>query len=277
MSEETNCGMEMRVKTPQEQIEEIVSEEQAEQLAIDEAQEKSKFKLKRTDQGLMISTEDDAVEVSSPFAMLEAGDDVNHQVVESVEEVDGKYIVHLDYFGQKTEISSEEEVFSIFLKEQRDAFKRAIVDFVKSFDGKFDVEYLLTEPEVVMLATELLCAGVDMNSIDGILVGNEGVDLALASILGMTLKKPVYIVERDKKFEPEEQTNVILFTYGYVKKAVDDVLDILGKETKFYVSYQLSLFEADFLNENSEYTIVDDNIRNDLDRSRDIVIIGGNN
>ena len=272
MNEEVQAGVEMKIKTPQEMIEEVQSSDLPEG-----GQERPVFKLKRTDKGLMISNDEDARAVSSPFELLEPGDDVNHQIVEAVDQDEqGNYRVHLDYFGVKTVLDSPDDVFSIFLKEQRDEFKRSIADYVESFSGAFLPEYLLCNIDVLLKALELLCARVDMNTVDGFIVGNSGVDLAIASLLGLTLRKPVYIVERGKKFEPDHQMNVVLFTESYVRRAVDDALDILGSETQFYISYQLSLFDTDYINGQTEAKIVDDPVRDDLERSNDQVIIGGN-
>lgn len=273
MNEEIQAGVDMKVKTPQEMIEDV----QSEQSVSEEVQGVPEtFKLKRTIQGLMMSDDEDAVEVTSPFEILEPGDDVNHQLVEFVDKDDeGNYQLHLNYFGVKTVLKDPNEMFSIFLKEQRSLFKKSVTDFVESFEGDFLPEYLLSKPEVLLAAMELMCAKVNMNEINGIVVGNEGVDLALASILGVTLHKPVYIVERGKKFEPDSQMNVVLFTESYVPKALDDTLDILGSETKFYVSYQLSLFDKDYINGQMKAQISDDSIREDLDRSNDQIVIGG--
>lgn len=272
MNEEVQAGVEMKVKTPQEMIEDVQSMDE-----VSHEGERPVFKFKRSDKGLIFSSDDDAKEVSSPFELLEPGDDVNHQIVEAVEQDEqGNYKVHLDYFGVKTVLDSPDDVFSIFLKEQRDLFKRTITDYVESFEGKFLPEYLLSNIDVLLMAMELLCARVDMNTIDGFIVGNEGVDLAIASLLGLTLRKPVYIVERGKKFEPDHQMNVILFTESYVRRAVDDALEILGNETQFYISYQLSLFDTDYINGQTEAKIIDDSVRDDLERSNDQIIIGGN-
>ena len=272
MNEEVQAGVEMKVKTPQEMIEDVQSVDE-----VPHGGERPVFKFKRSDKGLIFSSDDDAKEVSSPFELLEPGDDVNHQIVEAVEQDEqGNYKVHLDYFGVKTVLDSPDDVFSIFLKEQRDLFKRTVTDYVESFEGKFLPEYLLSNIDVLLMAMELLCARVDMNTIDGFIVGNEGVDLAIASLLGLTLRKPVYIVERGKKFEPDHQMNVILFTESYVRRAVDDALEILGNETQFYISYQLSLFDTDYINGQTEAKIVDDSVRDDFERSNDQIIIGGN-
>ena len=275
MNEEIQAGVDMKVKTPQDLIEEVQSEKVETEVSEQEAKV-SKLKLKRTEGGLIMSNDEDAKEVQSPFEMLEPGDDVNHQLVEFVDQdEDGNYQVHLNYFGKKTVIKNPEEVFSIFLKEQRNLFKKVITDYVESFEGDFLPEYLLSNIDVLLMSIELLCAKVDMTSVEGILVGNEGVDLALGSILGMTLHKPVYIVERGKKFEPDHQMNVILFTESYVRKALDDALEILGTDTQFYISYQLSLFGTDYINGQTKAQIVDDSVREDLDRSADHIIVGG--
>lgn len=273
MNEEIQAGVDMRVKTPQEQIEDIQSEK-----PLDDSEQARdlKFKLKRTEMGLIMIDDEEAKEVTSPFELLEPGDDVNHQIVEFVDQDEqGNYQVHLDYFGTKTVLNNPNDVFSIFLKEQRTSFKCCIKEFVESFDGKFLPEYLLSNTDILLMAMELLCAKVDMNTIDGIIVGNEGVDLAIASLLGMTLRKPVYIVERGKKFEPDHQMNVILFTESYVRKAVDDALSIIGNETQFYISYQLSLFDTDYINGQTEAQIIDDPVRDDIERDNDQIIIGG--
>lgn len=316
MNEEMNAGVEMKVKTPQEVIEETQSGSTSEQVEVlkgrikeleDQANStlmetsskiqalrseieslepgyfdkenqgsSQKVRLKRTEGGLTAVDDESVPEVDTPFALLEPGDDVNHQLVESVEQdEDGNYHVHLDYFGTKTVLNSPNEVFSIFLKEQRSMFKKVITDYVESFKGKFVPEYLLCNTDALLMSLELLCAKVDMSSVDGLIVGNEGVDLALASLLGMTLRKPVYVVSRENKFEPDKQMNVILFTESYVPKAVDDTLEILGNDTKFYISYQLSLFDADYINKYTEAQIVKSEIREDIDRSVDQFILGG--
>lgn len=155
-------------------------------------------------------------EVRSVFEILEPGDSVNHQTVVSSSDDRG---LELDYFGKKTTLVNEMEIFSVLIKEEMDEWKKQI--------ASVDVNDLFSKDDddltVLYRALELLCMQINMEEAEGLYIASDDrTSVMLAAVMAMSLKKPIYVEDSGKK--------VISISADYSNKNNND----LGSNTRLY-------------------------------------------
>lgn len=131
-------------------------------------------------------------EVKNVFEILEPGDSINHQTVVSV----SNNSVELDYFGKKSTLVNEMEIFSILIKEEIEEWKRQIRETdTRNLFSKDDDDFV-----TVFRALELLCMQVNMEECEGLYAAStDRLTLMLAAVMAMSLKKPIYGDDAGKK------------------------------------------------------------------------------
>lgn len=131
-------------------------------------------------------------EVKNVFEILEPGDSINHQTVVSV----SNNSVELDYFGKKSTLVNEMEIFSILIKEEIEEWKRQIREIdTRNLFSKDDDDFV-----TVFRALELLCMQVNMEECEGLYAASiDRLTLMLTAVMAMSLKKPIYGDDAGKK------------------------------------------------------------------------------
>lgn len=131
-------------------------------------------------------------EVKNVFEILEPGDSINHQTVVSV----SNNSVELDYFGKKSTLVNEMEIFSILIKEEIEEWKRQIRETdTRNLFSKDDDDFV-----TVFRALELLCMQVNMEECEGLYAAStDRLTLMLTAVMAMSLKKPIYGDDAGKK------------------------------------------------------------------------------
>ena len=128
-------------------------------------------------------TQPEGREISSVFEILEPGDFINHQVVVSVENRQ----VELDYFGTKSVLTNEHEIFSILIKDEINEWKRQL--------EAVDIDKLFADKELIALfrAVEILCINVNMEDCEGFYcVDSSRLGQRLVGMMAASLRKPIY-------------------------------------------------------------------------------------
>lgn len=131
-------------------------------------------------------------EVTNVFQILEKGDSVNHQTV--VEVFDDH--IDLDYFGKKSSVYHEQEIFSILIHEEIEQWKEEIRELgSENLFGGVDLggDFLIDENMTALYrAMELLCMNIDMERCDGLyLSSNDNLTQRLGGMMSASLKKPI--------------------------------------------------------------------------------------
>lgn len=166
-------------------------------------------------------------EVTNVFQILEKGDSVNHQTV--VEVFDDH--VDLDYFGKKSSVYHEQEIFSILIHEEIEQWKEEIRELGSEnlFGGMAIDGEILADKDLTTLyrAMELLCMNVDMEHISGIyLSGQDKLTQRLGGMMSASLKMPII----DALNSPND---VVCFSADYSDHAIP--------EDGLAIQYKLSL------------------------------------
>lgn len=169
-------------------------------------------------------------EVRSVFEILEPGDSINHQTVISSSDDRG---LELDYFGRKTTIVNEMEIFSVLIKEEIEEWKRLIKEI--------DIENIFAKDDDDLVSLyrvlELACMAIDMESCDGLYIGDDNkLSAMIAAVMAMSLKKPIYrdgagkkviAVNVDYKDSKEPLGNECLYSVSLTNK---DNVDVAEKD-----------------------------------------------
>lgn len=215
-----SAGMEIKTDEPvfeNQYVDTPVSETQSEPQAV--------F-LSRTPQGL-VRDEENGVEISTIFDILEPGDYINHQ---TVVEVDDNGLT-LDYFGKTTKLSNEMEIFSVLIKDEIEEWIRGIreTDFTKVFENIDSVN--------LFRALELVCINSNVEILKYIYVAhNDKMDERMAAIVATTLRKSFVDSQEDL-----EGAEVISFSVNYSKdEIVATKADIESRNGSHL--YHISLF-----------------------------------
>lgn len=213
MDEQVNAGMIRKVvkddvqfdnqylTVDEEQVKADIKEQEAR--ALEEAKNFKPIlpKLKRTEDGLIQAG--DGKEISSIFDILEPGDNINHQQVIRVE--DGK--VELEYFGVKSELTNENEIFSVLIHEELANWKETL--------KKADLYNMFTDTNIEMLtlfrSLELLCMNINMNKVTHLTTSDNALDQRIIAMIIGTLRKPLYTEECTDK----ENCKVIAIAKDY--------------------------------------------------------------
>ena len=209
MNETVNAGMEIK----NENNEPVFENQYVEQ----PTQPKGVF-LRRTPEGL-IRDDQNGKEISSIFDIIEVGDNINHQEVVKVDDNS----VTLDYFGKRSVLTDEREIFSVLIKEEIAKWKQDIsqLDWTKLFNN-------MDTPNVFRLL-ELICMSVDMENIQYIAsVNDENAIPYITGAVATTLRKPIILGVDDLK-----DKNVVLLIGDYNKEAIkaakDNIEPLNGK------------------------------------------------
>lgn len=187
--------------------------------------------LKRTPQGLMRDDEN-GQEISSVFEILQVGDVLNHQRV--VERTDKSATI--EYFGHKSTISSEQEIFSLLLKDELEEWVKEIkqADLSKMFED-LESEQSFT----LFRLLEMTCLNINMEASKFIYVSHEDkVDERLAMMIASTLRRSFVDTQTDLKGE-----GVISFSFDYNPDEIAAAkADIESRNGKYL--YHLSMFNT---------------------------------
>ena len=104
--------------------------------------------------------------------------------------------IELDYFGRKTKITNEMEIFSVLIKEEIEQWKDTIreTDIRNIFardDDNMDTLYKVVE---------LMCMNVNMEQCDGLyLTSTDRLTTMLGAVMSISLRKPIYTEGVGKK------------------------------------------------------------------------------
>lgn len=171
---------------PEQRVGELLA--QTKNMAYDEAfVEKYKDEIKT-----LFENQPEGKEVKGVFEILEPGDSINHQTVVSVSDNS----VELDYFGKKSVLVNEMEIFSILIKDEIEEWKRQIREAnTKELFSKDDDDFV-----TVFRTLELLCMQVNMEECEGLYAAStDRLTLMLTAVMAMSLKKPIYGDDAGKK------------------------------------------------------------------------------
>lgn len=132
-------------------------------------------------------------EVTTVFEIIEPGDSINHQTVISASREDG---IELDYFGRRTHLKNEMEIFSILIKEEIEEWKNQL--------RQLDIHNIFSKDDDDLVSLyrtlELLCMEVDMEQCEGLYTAStDRLTVMLAAVMAMSLKKPIYVDQSNKK------------------------------------------------------------------------------
>lgn len=178
LDETMNAGMEIRSEdgTP-------VFENQF----VDAPAEPQSVYLARTPQGL-VRDDENGKEISTIFDILEPGDNVNHQTVVEVTS-NG---IKLDYFGKTIELTSEQEIFSVMIREEIEQWKKDL--------GEANIEKIFEDLSTPLLprAIELVCMNTNMEAVSYLYpVAPSAMDERHTALVSMTLRKPIVDSQED--------------------------------------------------------------------------------
>lgn len=185
--------------------------------------------LSRTPQGIMRDDEH-GKEIASIFDIIQPGDNINHQ---DVVEVNSDSVV-LDYFGKKSTLTNENEIFSIVISDELDQWKKELksLDFTKAFEH-IDTPHLFR-------ALEMTCMKINMEEVTGLYpVIDNKLDQRCLAIIASTLRKNIVDDKEDLTGE-----KIITFSINYnpeANAAEEEYID----SKKGTCLYNISLFNPD--------------------------------
>lgn len=234
MNEELNAGMEIKQEPVFENPN--VPEDDVEQVSQPEIQfNMPTIKVSRSKDGL-INDSENGKEINSVFEILEVGDNVNHQTIVAI---DDKGIT-LDYFGRKTTLTGEHEVFSVLLKEELEEWKRLLKE--SELDKMFETGGDMTD---LFRSLELMCMNIDMENVDYLAAPDDPLNQRILAMLVGTLRKPIVDSQNDL-----EGKNVITISYDYS----DGIVNVEPKNGKHL--YHISLLNTEDLKVNEGDKII---------------------
>jgi len=287
INEEVQAGTEMKVTPAEVEKKECNCEEctcdNSEDIVMEDIPNFDKKKFVRTNQGLVYLTEgapEDLVklydqsgrEVSSVLEMILPDDLVNHQTVESVSTGSEGLEINLNYFGVKSKITSEQEMFSLVLREEISLWVETINIYLNRTnqaeglkeENIGDVLTLTMNNDLLRKTIELLCSNVNLNVVKAIVVDKENIaDVQIGTLLSLTLNRPMFYIQSLNLLEkwadlvgkiPEDPNRttmdsetavpIIMYSTYYDKEKADNLMASFSDKTRVYFEYQLALFES---------------------------------
>lgn len=211
MNEELNAGMEIK-QEPVFENKNIPEDGVEVNLESPEIQiNMPTVKISRTKDGLVNDSEN-GKEINSVFEILEVGDNVNHQTVVDITD-EG---IVLDYFGRKSTIKGEHEVFSVLIKEEIAEWKRLLKE--SRLDKMFEAEGEMVD---LFRSLELMCMLIDMEEVTHLYTDIKPINQRIIAMLIGTLRKPI---TEDLNAEGQKVVVVALDYSDIVSTEADNIL-----------------------------------------------------